>query len=52
MTYYKKLKYELSISSNLIFNISLSSVIVPDKRKIARVVPIRNKENKGNITNN
>ena len=47
----KKLANELSIPLTFIFNLSLSSGIVPDQLKIARVVPIHKKECK-NVFNN
>ena len=47
----KNMKYELSIPLTIIFNMSLSSGIVPDKLKIARVVPIHKKENKSIFNN-
>ena len=42
----KKLANELSTPLTYIFNLSLSSGIVPDQLKIARVVPIHKKERK------
>ena len=47
----KKLANELSIPLTYIFNLSLSSDIVPDQLKIARVVPIHKKERKDTLNN-
>ena len=47
----KKLANELSIPLTYIFNLSLSSGIVPDQLKIARVVPIHKKESKDVFSN-
>ena len=47
----KKLANELSIPLTHIFNLSLSSGIVPDQLKIARVVPIHKKECKDAFNN-
>ena len=47
----KKLANELSIPLTYIFNLSLSSGIVPEQLKIARVVPIHKKEGKDVFNN-
>ena len=47
----KKLANELSTPLTFIFNLSLSTGIVPDQLKIARVVPIHKKESKDAFNN-